>query len=322
VSAEAFPDSGADLTPAQRQALIERSGLFDRAYYLAHNPDVASSIYDPFDHYVRWGGDENRAPSDKFDPAYYAGQCELAKLNPRNRLLHYLTEGGTSGFFATPLEQAMKRTGMTVFELAQKFESWGRDCELGLVQRRLGVDPAGLFRFSDPTPEILADLVRSNFSGYAEHAYIALDDSRPRREWFFIDPETRTSRHTQIFEGDMPRDMIQKAALFWAQLLREKTVREIAAGEKIFVIKSSESALNPRAVEDLARALRSKGPGWLVWVEARPPVGHCEIAMDGLVRACIDRLCPPHQEQEFSLVGWVTVLCEAWNAVGRRHVDP
>jgi plasmid stability protein len=45
---------------AERRRLIKDSGYFDRAFYLARNADVAGSAYDPLDHYVWWGGDENR----------------------------------------------------------------------------------------------------------------------------------------------------------------------------------------------------------------------------------------------------------------------
>ena len=303
------------MDPTELRLLIEDSGFFDTEYYLARNSDVAASAYNPFDHYLRWGGSENRAPSEKFDPEYYAEQCVLAGIDQGNCLLHYLTEGRAAGLYPTPRDHALQRTGMVAVTLAQKFESWGRDCEFGIVQRKLGAEPLDLFRFSDPTPEVLVDLIKSDFAGYGENCYVKLEESRPRREWRIFDPDTGTSRHSHIFEGDMSQEMIHKVALMWGRLLREKTVCEIIAGEKIYVMKASDGGLSENEMVELAKALRSKGPAWLLWVAPGTPVGHCEIAADGLLRARIDRLCLRTRETEFSLVGWLKVMCGAWNAL-------
>ena len=303
------------MTLSDLRTLLEGSGVFDPQYYLAKNPDVAASTFEPFDHYLRYGAGENRRPSERFDPDYYRAQCATRALDPGNSVLHYLTVGRAAGLFATPLEFTLRRSGVPVLNLAHKFEAWGRDCEFGLVQRTLGAEPNDLFRFSDPTPEVLVKLINTGFADYGEHCYIALDEQQPRREWFFVDHETRTSRHSRIFEGDLPKEKVQDLALFWTRLLREKSARDIAAGNKIYVMKTSQGDLMEEAVVEVARALRSKGRGWVLWVEPGDPVGHCEMVMDGLLRARIDRLCVRGQEYQFSLAGWLTVMCEAWNTL-------
>jgi hypothetical protein len=53
---------------------IDRSGLFDRDFYLAEYPDVRASGLDPILHYVTIGAAEGRNPSRLFDTAYYARQ--------------------------------------------------------------------------------------------------------------------------------------------------------------------------------------------------------------------------------------------------------
>ena len=70
---------------------------FDRAYYLAHNPDVAAAGIDPFQHYMQSGWKEGRDPSALFNTRYYLAQnadVAAAGLNP---LLHYETYGWTEG---------------------------------------------------------------------------------------------------------------------------------------------------------------------------------------------------------------------------------
>jgi glycosyltransferase involved in cell wall biosynthesis len=65
--------------------MVAESGLFDAAYYLAANPDVAA---DPVRHFVLHGGAEGRNPSPLFDCAACACQNDLpAGTNP---LLWYL----------------------------------------------------------------------------------------------------------------------------------------------------------------------------------------------------------------------------------------
>jgi hypothetical protein len=177
-----------------------------------------------------------------------------------------------------------------------------------------------LFRFSNPTPQVLVGLIDSSFARYGERCYIALDEQKPRAEWFFVDHETRTSRHSGIFDGDMPKEKVQSLARIWTRLLREKAARELAAASRIYVIKTSQADLTEPAVAAIAKALRAKGRAWLLWVQAGHPAGSCEVAFEGLLRARIDRLCVRGREHDFSLAGWVSVMCAAWNAVPDR--DP
>ena len=53
------------------QEVLEASGLFDRAGYLARYPDVAASGVDPLLHYLDTGAQEGRIPCDFFDGAWY-----------------------------------------------------------------------------------------------------------------------------------------------------------------------------------------------------------------------------------------------------------
>jgi hypothetical protein len=92
-------------------------------------------------------------------------------------------------------------------------------------------------------------------------------------------------------------------------------VREIAGGHKIYVLKTSQGDLNEESVGAIARAIRSKGQGWLLWVEAGKPIGRCEVVMEGLLRGYIDRLCLHGDENNFSMAGWLQVICAAWNAI-------
>lgn len=79
------------------RTLIGESGLFDEAYYLSANPDVAEAGVDPLDHYRQHGWKEGRRPSAAFDPAGYLAlypDVAAADIEP---LQHYLDAGRAEG---------------------------------------------------------------------------------------------------------------------------------------------------------------------------------------------------------------------------------
>jgi glycosyltransferase involved in cell wall biosynthesis len=63
--------------------------LFDAAYYLDHNPDVAAAGEDPFEHFLAFGHLEFRNPSASFDIRFYAARYKT-EIGGENPLLHYL----------------------------------------------------------------------------------------------------------------------------------------------------------------------------------------------------------------------------------------
>jgi len=76
---------------------IKTSGLFDKGYYVAINPDVKNSAIGPVFHYVRHGAIEKRNPSRQFDTNFYLisnKDVASAGLNP---LAHYIRFGQYEG---------------------------------------------------------------------------------------------------------------------------------------------------------------------------------------------------------------------------------
>jgi O-antigen biosynthesis protein len=81
---------------------IRKSGLFDAAYYLAINPDVAERNVDPLVHYLEEGAREGRDPHADFDTTFYLEQCRTKGEAPGNPLIHYLRIGAGRGFTTKP----------------------------------------------------------------------------------------------------------------------------------------------------------------------------------------------------------------------------
>lgn len=86
--------------------IIAKSGLFDAAWYLKENPDIAASKIDPLQHYVRFGAAEGRNPHPHFDTrAYVERNPEVARsgMNPlAHSILHGTGIGGGAGTASAP----------------------------------------------------------------------------------------------------------------------------------------------------------------------------------------------------------------------------
>ncbi len=78
-------------------ALLRSSPLFDRDWYLAHNPDVVGANADPAFHYLHYGGFQERDPGPNFCSSGYLDAYPDVRAAGMNPLLHYLKFGRQEG---------------------------------------------------------------------------------------------------------------------------------------------------------------------------------------------------------------------------------
>ena len=71
--------------------------LFDSAYYLLNNPDVAAANVNPLDHYLQIGWKEGRNSSAAFDTNAYLSAYPDVRDDGIQPLLHYLLYGMNEG---------------------------------------------------------------------------------------------------------------------------------------------------------------------------------------------------------------------------------
>jgi hypothetical protein len=121
---------------------VGRSTFFDRAFYLAANPDVAEAGTDPLAHYLAAGGFEGRSASPLLHEAYYRTENahELAAAG-LTCLEHYLRVGAARGRSPHPLFDA-------AYYLAQEPDLGPGEDPLAHYLRdgwRRGLDPHPLF---------------------------------------------------------------------------------------------------------------------------------------------------------------------------------
>ena len=85
------------LSLARYYAAVQRSGLFDAAYYLAQYNDVRHSGIDPLRHYLLHGGFEGRNPSRWFLSDFYLAENPDVSYHRVNPLVHYIQRGDAEG---------------------------------------------------------------------------------------------------------------------------------------------------------------------------------------------------------------------------------
>lgn len=208
---------------------------------------------------------------------------------------------------------ALERLGLAPAELVARFESLGENCELGEVQRRFGAEPLGLFRWSNPSPEAILRGLERDFADLGRNARVELNGETPLAEWILFEPDYQLMQHTHVREGELPQDVVERQQLGRFHLLRRKLLEDIEQANKIFVIKSQHD-LPLETVTRIARALRRKGPTWLLWVVADEEPGRVDLVEEGLLRGRIDYLLRTAFNGA-SFANWLTLLANAFELV-------
>ncbi len=211
-------------------------------------------------------------------------------------------------------EWAQNRTGLTIPEIALKFESLGENCEFGLFQRRCDAEPLGLLRFSSTFMRNLIRGIDSRFEGLGEPDEIdpRLEGS-PRKEYMIHEQRYGLVYHTFVYEGQRSAWLMREQESARLKFLRRKFMEELESTDKIFVYK-----FNPGVSEEeilpLYMALNRYSDATLLWVvpTARDrPAGTVEVVMPGLLKGYIDRFAPDDNAHDLSFDGWLRVCANA-----------
>ncbi len=67
--------------------------LFDPAFYLERNPDVAKAGVNPLRHFLIWGAREKRNPNPMFDVDFYLRENPDVAQTGKNPLVHFIAKG-------------------------------------------------------------------------------------------------------------------------------------------------------------------------------------------------------------------------------------
>lgn len=184
------------------------------------------------------------------------------------------------------------------------FESIGDNCEFGIVQRKSGLDPLGLFRFSGQPLRFIVKALNDQFRAFADAASIRLVKTEAEYAVFF--PPYHMHYHTFI-----KPDGVDEAALVTQQstrlrFLARKFTEDAQGGEKIFVVKKN-GRLETAEILPIFAALNRIGRTNMLAV--RPATsdrleGHVDVIMPGLFVGYINEFAQYGNPQVHSLDGW------------------
>jgi hypothetical protein len=197
------------------------------------------------------------------------------------------------------------------------FESLGRGCEFGFLQRRAGAEPMGLLRFASISLEGLVRGLHTQFAGIGDAGGLVLSQNDGE---YWIDVSKFGLRyHTELYEGEMtPEELVQ---------LERRKVKFLAAGlidslksnSKIFVYLQREH-VTADDFEALLVALASYGPATLLWVvpsDRTHPPDRVEVIDDRLMVGYLGRLAPREALHDVDYASWIAVCRKAhdlWSA--------
>ena len=224
-------------------------------------------------------------------------------------------------------EWATKRTGLSIPQIAMRFESLGENCEFGLFQRRCDSEPLGLLRFSST---FMRNLIRGIDNGFDGLGAIEDIDPRleggPRKEYMIHEKKFGLVYHTFVYEGQRSIWLMREQEAARLKFLLRKFMEELAAGEKIFVYKR-DAVVSEEEILPLHMSLNRYGENTLLWVmpaEPDRPAGTVEVVRPGLLKGYIDRFAPDNNAHDFSFDGWLRICANAVVLTGlqRRQTEP
>jgi len=216
--------------------------------------------------------------------------------------------------FADVAEWATSCTGLSIPEIALKFESLGENCEFGLFQRRCDAEPLGLLRFSST---FMRNLIRGIDSGFEDLGAIEDIDPRleggARKEYMIHEKRFGLVYHTFVYEGQRSVWLMREQESARLKFLRRKFMEELESTDKMFVYKFNGGA-SEEEILPLHMALNRYGEATLLWVvpaERDRAAGTVEVVMPGLLKGYIDRFAPDDNAHDLSFDGWLRVCANA-----------
>jgi hypothetical protein len=210
-------------------------------------------------------------------------------------------------------------------DLLLQFESLGDNCELGLLQRRLGVEPLGLLRFAGAPLSNLLEALRHRFADLADPDFVRLVPENG--EYMVKLTKYDFTYHSDVKVGDAEPSVLHRQMCRTIGFLAEKLVNDLACAAKIVVFRQNEP-LSAMDLIELRRALADYGRNVLLWVTtacAGHPSGSVLVVDDGLMVGFVSRLADRDDVPALDPVSWLKMLRRAhaaWRADMPRGIVP
>jgi hypothetical protein len=208
------------------------------------------------------------------------------------------------------------RTGLTPRQLAEQFESLGRNCEFGLFQRHFEAEPLGLLRFAAIT---LDDLVHGLDDAFADlGAEIAIERfpiGKNRFEFLVKDNRYHLTLHsTRTTDDDTTEADIAEQYRTHLPFLGRHLRGRLAEGSHIHVFQRPGQLTYSQAVPVWNR-LQSYGPNALLYVDQDPalPCGAVEQRGHGLYHGKLATMAPHTDAGQLDQGAWLSLCANAYH---------
>lgn len=224
------------------------------------------------------------------------------------------------------VKEAQLITGMPIKELLNNFEVLAGNGDMGLALREIGYEWLSLLRFAGATPAVAIRGLENDFEGVGKEIRAEIAPN-PMKEWM-VNDGFGLRFHSGQSSLQVPEADLLKWFPGYAEPLRTKLMEDLDESNKIFVFADHRDMNSARSIEyvlPLYLALRRRSSAPLLWVcPSRNDLalkGSVVEVLPGLAIADLDLTAPPVLiGGGITVTGWVTVLCNAWNALKRnRH---
>jgi len=204
--------------------------------------------------------------------------------------------------------------------LLQLFESLGENCDLGVVQRAVGLESFGLFRFAACDAAGVAALLRARLQPLGEPEDLWLDEVGPRREYWVKSYNFPFEVRTNRFAGDDDPEVIRTAQIEKLRFLRTHLLRDLSRGRRLLVFTgNADTAI----IDDIAAQLQAYGPNCLLWISggdtAHSP-GFVKRISPNLLRGFISRFGSYDGDPSLPVEEWIAVCANSYRLW--RAADP
>jgi hypothetical protein len=205
-------------------------------------------------------------------------------------------------------EGQRRQHGLSAQELMCCFESLGDNCEFGLVQRRCGAEPLGLFRFASIRVGDLAAALEAGLADVVDPAAIEIiwvgDTMGAHHHGYDI-----KYGHTPYDKRALPPEKIRALMLQRLNFLARKLREILREGEKILVCRTRSND-DADDVLRVGKALRHLGPNTLLWVapaDTPEAVGSVKCISESVLKGAIE-----------ADSDWDNIRFDTWMAVCER----
>jgi hypothetical protein len=204
--------------------------------------------------------------------------------------------------------------------LLQLFESLGENCDFGVVQRAIGIEPVGLFRFGACNAADVKELLRTRFERLGDAQDLWLDVVGPRREYWLKSHHCSYSSHTDRFADTDSAEVAHAAQVEKTQYLKTKLMRDLSHSRRLFLFKG---LCDVALIREIAAQMQTYGPNSLLWVRvANRDHAPCSVERlgDGLLQGFVSRYGTYDGPPSLPVEEWITLCANAYRLW--RNAEP